>query len=452
MDSERRDRLGRWIRELVGGESVRLDRSPARREGWYVEVEDGDGTKRRFFLRIGRAGDPANDPRTTALEAEINRTLRGFGVRVPRVHGALPDGSAVLYDRAAGRSDLERATPDVQQAVYRDYMRELAALHRVDPARIELPGLRRPETAEDCALVELARVEAEFAGLVDDPLATFGLQWLRRHVPHRVERIAFVHGDAGTPNFMFEDERVTALIDWEWAHFGDPMEDLGNATIHASFHPSGDWPALLECYAEASGFPVDLERVRYYRAHLMVRSVLALAAATARWDPHAPVALNLCYRVVSDRICCDAIAAAMGIELERPTLPERPAAPVSLYGVVAENLRNDVRPALDDEFATHRLDHAALLVRSLEREHVLGPAVAEIELDELSKLLGRRPLDVASGLAALDRAIPQLGAEREEEILRYLGRRAWRTEQLLAPVVGLFPDRALRPLERDRPR
>src|SRR5690606_11438888 len=106
---------------------------------------------------------------------------------------------------------------------------------------------------------------------------------------------------------------------------GDPMEDLGNAVIHASFHPSGDWPELLDCYAEASGLPVDLERVRYYRAHLMVRSVLALAAANARWDPHAPVALNLCYGVVSDRICCDALAAAMGIELERPELPPLPA-------------------------------------------------------------------------------------------------------------------------------
>jgi aminoglycoside phosphotransferase (APT) family kinase protein len=451
MDSERRDELGRWIRDLVGGASVRLERSPARREGWYVEVEDRDGEERAYFLRIGREGDPANDPRATALEAEINRTLAAFGVRVPRVHGALPDGRAVLYDRAPGRSDLERATPEVQQAVYRDYMRELAALHRIDPRRIALPGLRRPETAEDCALVELARVEAEFAGLVDDPLATFGLQWLRRHVPHRVDRIAFVHGDAGTPNFMFEGERVTALIDWEWGHFGDPMEDLGNATVHASFHPSGDWPALIECYAEASGLPVDLERVRYYRAHLMVRSVLALAAATARWDPNAPVALNRCYRVVSDRICCDAIAAAMGIELERPALPAWPSGPVSLYEVVAENLRHDVRPALGDAFAAHRLDHAALLVRTLEREHLLGPAVAAIELDELAKLLGRRPLDLASGLAALDQAMPVLGAEREEEVLRYLGRRAWRTEQLLAPVVGLFPDRALRPLERERP-
>src|SRR5690606_25094058 len=113
-----------------------------------------------------------------------------------------------------------------------------------------------------------------------------------------------------------------------------------------------------------------------------------------------------CYGVVSDRICCDALAAAMGIELERPELPPLPAGATSLYGVVAEQLRRDVRPAVADAFAGHRLDHAALLVLALEREHRLGPAVAEIEVDDLAKLLGRRPADLATGLADLDRAIP----------------------------------------------
>jgi aminoglycoside phosphotransferase (APT) family kinase protein len=440
-----------WIGGLVGGEVTGVERSQARREGWYVDATPHGGGGRRYFLRLGREGDPANDPRATTLEAEINRVLGRAGVRVATVFGTHPSAHAVLYERVAGRSDLERVDPAQQQAVYRDYLTQLAHLHRLDPGTIALEGLRRPASAEDCALVELARVEADFAPLICEPLATFGVQWLRRHVPRKIERISFVHGDAGTPNFMFEGERVTALIDWEWAHFGDPMEDLGNAVIHASFHPSGDWPELLEWYAKVSGIPVDLERVSYYRAHLMVRSVLALAAATARWDPHTPVALNLCYRVVSDRICCDAIAAAMGIELERPDLPFVPDAPTTLYDVVAENLVTDVRPEVVGGFPAARLDAATLLVLSLEREHRIGPALAEVELDELAMLLGRRPQDLVSGIAELDRALAGWGPEREVEVLRYLGRRAWRTEQLLKPVVSLFADRELRPLVRARP-
>lgn len=450
MDEALREKLVDWIGPLVGGEVTSLERSQARREGFYVDVLGASGEQRGFFLRLGRPGDPANDPRVTAFEADVNRTLRPLGVRVAEVIGTKPDCHAALYERVRGRSDLERVGATGQQAIYRDYLTQLAHLHGLDPDRIRIDGPSRPKTAQDCALVELAKVEADFAPLICEPLATFGLQWLRRHVPRTVERIAFVHGDAGTPNFMFENEAVTALIDWEWAHFGDPMEDLGNAAIHASFHLSGEWPELLDHYAKVSGMPVDLERVAYYRAHLMVRSVLALAAATTRWDPHTPVALNLCFRVVSDRICCDAIAAAMGIELERPELPDGPEAPTTLYDVVAENLRSEVRPAVEDGFAANRLDAAVLLVQALERVHRLGPALEQIELDELSKLLGERPKDLSSGLARLDRELPGFGPEREVEVLRYLGRRAWRTERLYAPVVSLFPDCELRPLVRER--
>lgn len=435
-----------WIETCLGGRVERFERSQARREGWYVSVRTAGAEAVDCFLRLGRAGDPANDPRGTAFEADVNRALGALGIRVPRVYATHPDLHAALYERAPGRSDLENVSSDRQQAVYHDYLEQLARLHALEPSRIAIPGLPVPTTAEQCALLELAKVEADFAGSSVEPLATFGLGWLRRHVPRRLERVGFVHGDAGTPNFLFEGDAVSALIDWEWAHFGDPMEDLGNAAIHASFHPSGNWPELLDGYAKASGRPVDLDRVAYYRAHLMVRSVLALAAATSRWDAHTPVALNLCFRIVSDRICCDAIASAMGVDLERPALPDVSAPDSSLYECIAANLERDVRAAISDGFAANRLDAAVLLVRALEREHRIGPLLAEIEVDELASLLGRRPRDLASGLAELDRMLRTDHGAREVEVLRYLARRAWRMEQLMAPVVSLFPNRELRPL------
>ncbi len=446
MDESLRKTIGDWISSLTGGKVVTLERARARREAWLVDVERRGDARGSYFLRLGRVGDPANDPESVAREAEITRVLGSRGLRLPALIGVDHGNSAALYERVRGRSDLENVPAEQQQTVLRDYLVQLAGLHRLElePAAVGAAG--RPRNAEECALIELANVEATFAPMICEPLTTFGLQWLRRHVPSKLDRVAFVHGDAGTPNFMFESDAVTALIDWEWAHFGDPMEDLGNAAIHASFHPSGDWPELLAVYERASGIPVDLERVRYYRAHLMVRSVLALAAATASWDPHVPVALNLCFRVTSDRICCDSIAEAMGIELERPELPQIPDAATTLYDVVAENLASDVRSAVQGEFVLDRLDSAVRLVLGLEREHRVGPALAEVELGELGELLGRRPLDLATGIAALDRAIPTFGPEREIEVLRYLGRRAWRAEQLWAPVVAPFAGRELRPL------
>jgi hypothetical protein len=114
--------------------------------------------------------------------------------------------------------------------------------------------------------------------------------------------------------------------------------------------------------------------------------------------------------------------------------------------VVVANLREDVVPSLPEAFDRNRAETAALLVAALEREHRIGPSVAAIELAELAELLGRYPADLASGLAELDRAAASWPADREEQLLSYLGRRAWRTEQLLRPVVSLYPDVELRPI------
>lgn len=121
--------------------------------------------------------------------------------------------------------------------------------------------------------------------------------------------------------------------------------------------------------------------------------------------------------------------------------------PVNLYDVVSVNLRTDVSPSLEDEFARNRSEMATLLVESLGREARLEAAVTAAELDELIPLLGTRPSSVADGIAALDAAVPALMVDREVELLRYLYRRACRTEAVYAPVVSLFPDRTIRPID-----
>ena len=85
----------------------------------------------------------------------------------------------------------------------------------------------------------------------------------------------------------------------------------------------------------------------------------------------------------------------MGIKLERPELPFVPEPDVSLYDVVVANLHEDVVPSLPEAFARNRAETAALLVAALDREHRIGPTIAEIELDELAELLGRYPADLA---------------------------------------------------------
>ena len=99
----------------------------------------------------------------------------------------------------------------------------------LDRAALDLDDvLAWPTDARAAVLHEVDELERLMGGTVVEPLATFGARWLRHHAPHTLDRVVLLQGDTGPGNFLFEGDRLTAVVDFEWAHFGDPMEDFGN--------------------------------------------------------------------------------------------------------------------------------------------------------------------------------------------------------------------------------
>jgi len=74
-----------------------------------------------------------------------------------------------------------------------------------------------------------------------------------------------VQGDTGPGNFMYADGRVVAVVDWELAHLGDPMDDIAWLALRATQEPFTDFPARLREYEALSGYAIDEARVRYYQ-------------------------------------------------------------------------------------------------------------------------------------------------------------------------------------------
>ena len=227
------------------------------------------------------------------------------------------------------------------------------------------------------------------------------------------------------------------------------MEDLGSMCMHAGFHPAGYLPDVLKHYEAKSGIPVDIGKVKFYCAHLYARSVIALTALTAFLDPHNPVALNLCYRIVNDRLACEAFADAMDIELEPPAPleldPDAATEPLRRRGREPARRREPPRSRPTSSATARRWprcssSHSSASAPSPRRSN-------EAELTELTPLLGARPASVAEGIAALNDAVPSLMEDRQADLLRYLYRRACRTEMVYAPIVTLFPDRTIRPID-----
>ena len=102
------------------------------------------------------------------------------------------------------------------------------------------------------------------------PVFELALSWLDRRRPAPTARPLLVHGDFRTGNYLADESGVTAILDWEGAHLGDPIEDLGWVCVKSWRFGSVDKPAggfgsreeLWSAYESAGGIAVDPGRAR----------------------------------------------------------------------------------------------------------------------------------------------------------------------------------------------
>ena len=104
------------------------------------------------------------------------------------------------------------------------------------------------------------------------PAVELGLNWVGEHLPAE-SPVAVVHGDFRNGNLVVGPEGIRAVLDWEIAHLGDPMEDLGWLCVRTwrfgGRDPVGGFGRredLFEAYERATGTAVDPERVRFWEA------------------------------------------------------------------------------------------------------------------------------------------------------------------------------------------
>jgi aminoglycoside phosphotransferase (APT) family kinase protein len=453
-----------WMEEVGGGQLVAADRRPggARKEAWFVDLELPDGSVAACFLRYDRS-DPARtkDPWTLHREASVYLALQDTAVPVPRVLGVHPVHEAMLSERVAGENWFSRLTDaDEAEATAHDFMTKLAALHALDAASLDLPLFPAVETVSDAVLAELDEWERVLAlrGGAVDPALTFSLSWLRRRLPEYDGPLVLVQGDTGPGNFMYAGGRVTAVVDWELAHLGDPMDDIAWLSLRATQEPFTDFPRRLREYEELSGYPIDDERVRYYQVmaetKLQVMShrpdreggedELEEAAGDGggKGGGGADVGNGFIYGMLHRRLWLEALAAAIGLQLE-PAEEKQPRARRDhewMYDAVLTQLRDVVVPRTEDPLAAVRAKGVARIIKYLAQVDRYGEFYAACEIDDLSRLLGALPASVADGRAAAAAAVAA-GAVSEADYLRTLGRRVARETELARPAMGVLADR-----------
>ena len=262
--------LAAALAQVLGGEVTGLHRlsAGASRETWSFAL---DG--RALVLRRDPPG--AADPVAMAREAECLRAAARAGVPVPALVAA-GDGHDVtgtphlVMAHVAGESLPPRLLRDDRYAaaragLARELGRVLARIHGVDPA--EVPTLEHvPDALATLRATHDAFGEAR-------PALEVAFRWLADHRPPTVPP-ALVHGDFRHGNLLVTPDGLTAVLDWELAHVGDPREDLGWACVRAwrfGFTPEvggfGSRADLLAGYAEEAGEAPDGDAVAWWEVY-----------------------------------------------------------------------------------------------------------------------------------------------------------------------------------------
>lgn len=270
-----------WIEGATGGRIVSAKRAGegASRQAWAVDLAGAAGPEALFCLRDNAGGSGGS-----SKDAAVLRALATTAVPVPRVRAVSPDLSALVLERVPGRSDFPAVDREEErEPTARDLMRLTAVLHALDPSTLDIPHLGRPASGADPARAQLDQLAGLLATLGDDalPLQRFAAHWLERHPP-RAARTSLVHSDMGPGNFLYQGGHVTALLDWEVAHWGDPMEDLAAIAVRDMATPIGPLATRYAEYAAAGGSKLDLAGVAWYRVFILARNTALIALGLRR--------------------------------------------------------------------------------------------------------------------------------------------------------------------------
>ena len=155
------------------------------------------------------------------------------------------------------------AAGGVNPRIARNLARVLAQLHAVDTRGLVATPVLPMGTPQEIrrAIDALSRPE-DVRPRAQDPLFEPLLDWLRANVPASPPRAVLVHGDVGFHNILVQDDEVTALLDWERAHIGDPAEDL--AYVRPALGGVIDWEDFMQTYVTAGGTAPSPQRMRFY--------------------------------------------------------------------------------------------------------------------------------------------------------------------------------------------
>src|SRR6266481_5772042 len=297
---ERPAALARFLAEASGANAVEVAglapmRGGAIQENWALDAHFSGG------LLVGDQRLVLRTAAPTGVAASLDR-LQEFAVlkaafaarvTVPEPLFASDDtavfGKAFfIMRRVDGTAAAHRITRDLVldpalPAIAERLGRELARTHTIRPPRRDLAFLRAYEEGGPAQQI------AGFRAYLGDhpttrPVLEWGIRWLETHILQPTEPV-LCHHDFRTGNYMLDGAKLTGILDWEFAGWGDLHEDIGwfcckGWRFARLDREAGGIAARAVFYREyeaASGRTLDPDRVRFWEVLANLRwAVIAL--------------------------------------------------------------------------------------------------------------------------------------------------------------------------------
>jgi aminoglycoside phosphotransferase (APT) family kinase protein len=280
----------RNLARISGGasrETYRYDVTTGGESRGYILRRDPPGslidTDRRLEFLAIRSFEPKDvaAPRAVLLEEGGAELERPFFI-MERVEGGTA-ASAFQHDPyGANAAAVGERFFSIMGAIAGEPIDGLPILEAVDPP-----------APQDCWRRELDY----WSGVIEadeehpQPIVRAAIRRLRRDPPPPPAKLAVVHGDYRTGNFLHDGAgRILAVLDWEMAHVGDPLEDLAWSmdplwTAIGETRISGMAPRdeALAIWRRASGLEIDLEALRWWSLFASVKGQAIWTSAAKEW-------------------------------------------------------------------------------------------------------------------------------------------------------------------------
>ena len=296
-------------------------------ENWLLHARFGSGplTGRQDLVLRRDSPTGVAVSRSRHEEFRLLQVARDAGVTVPEPLWA-SDGDEVLGrpfyvmrhcpGTAAGHLLVKEGTVADGEALVEDLGRELARLHAIRPPRDDLAFLGAPPA--DPAQAAVARYRSHLDALERPfPALEWGLRWCDLHAPPPGETV-LLHQDYRTGNYLVADGRLTGVLDWEFAAWGDAMSDLGwfcakcwrFGRNEREAGGIGSRSAFYRGYESVAGRAVEGERVAYWEVMAHLRWAVIALQQGERFTKGGEASLDLALtgRVRPDELAFEILA------------------------------------------------------------------------------------------------------------------------------------------------